>query len=86
MEVPITRFRRELFDLVGRALKGEDIVVSHKGQRVRIVPEVNPVTRFDRLTPMQIIHPNHPDIMDDAEMKAEMQRKWERDWEEQGLG
>jgi prevent-host-death family protein len=85
MEVSITQFRREMFDLVNRALQGETITVTHKGQRFRIVPEVNPATRFDRLTPLQIINPDFPDIMDDAAMKAEMQAEWEKDWEEQGL-
>lgn len=85
MEVPITQFRREIFALMNRALEGENIVVSHKGQRIRIVPEVHPETRFDRLTPMQIINPQFPDLMDDAEMKAEMQAEWEKDWADQGL-
>ena len=85
MEVPITQFRREIFDLVNRALAGETITVAYKGQRLRIVPEVNPVTRFDRLTPLQIVNPDNPDLMDDAEMKAEMQAEWEKDWKEQGL-
>lgn len=85
MEVPITQFRKEMFALVNRALQGETISVVHKGQRFRIVPEIDPTTRFDRLTPLQIINPDFPDIMDDAEMKAEMQREWEKDWEEQGL-
>jgi multidrug efflux pump subunit AcrA (membrane-fusion protein) len=82
MEVPITQFRREIFALVNRALEGDTISVSYKGKRLRIVPEVDATTRFDRLTPLQVINPNHPDIMDDAAMKAEMQAEWERDWED----
>ena len=85
MEVPITQFRREIFALANRALEGETITVVYKGKRLRIVPEIDPATRFDRLTPLQIINPDFPDIMDDAAMKAEMQAEWEKDWEEQGL-
>jgi hypothetical protein len=88
MEVPITQFRREIFALANRALEGEAITVAYKGKRLRFLPEaqeIDPATRFDRLTPLQIINPEFPDIMDDAEMKAEMQAEWERDWEEQGL-
>ena len=81
MEVPITQFRREMFALVNRALQGESVTVTHKGQRFRIVPEVNPTTRFDRLTPLQIINPTYPDL-DDVDMLPEMQREWEKDWEE----
>jgi hypothetical protein len=84
MEVSITRFRREIFDLANRALEGETITVAYKGKRLRIVPEIDPKTRFDRLTPLQIINPDFPDL-DNAEMKAEMQAEWEKDWEEQGL-
>ena len=80
MEVSITQFRRELFSLVNRALDGETVSVTHKGRRFRIVPELEATTRFDRLTPLQIINPEFPDIMDDAEMKAEMQAEWEKDW------
>jgi antitoxin (DNA-binding transcriptional repressor) of toxin-antitoxin stability system len=86
MEVPITQFRREIFDLMSRALKGEDIVVSHKGQRVRIVPEVNATTRFDKVTKLDIIAPGYSDLIEDVDMLPEMQREWEKDWDEQGLG
>lgn len=81
MEVPITQFRRDMFELVNRALQGEIISVTHKGQRFRIVPEVNPTIRFDRLTPLQIINPRYPDL-DDADLKAEMQAEMEADWAE----
>lgn len=70
-----------MFALVNRALQGESVTVTHKGQRFRIVPEVNPTTRFDRLTPLQIINPTYPDL-DDVDMLPEMQREWEKDWEE----
>jgi hypothetical protein len=87
MEVPITRFRREIFALANRALEGETITVAYKGKRLRIVPEtqeIDPATRFDRLTPLHIINPEFPNL-EDADMLPEMQREWEKDWEEQGL-
>jgi prevent-host-death family protein len=84
MEVPITQFRREIFALMNRVLQGERILVTHKGQRILVLPEVHPTTRFDRLTRLQVTNPEHPDL-DDADMKAEMQAAWEKDWEEQGL-
>ena len=79
MEVTITQFRRDLFALVDRALRGETIVVTHKGGRVRIAPEIDPKTRFDRITPLQVTNPEHPDL-DSAELKEEMREAWERDW------
>jgi hypothetical protein len=82
MEVPITQFRKDIFALANRALEGETITVAYKGKRLRIVPEIDQKTRFDRVTPLQIINPDFPDIMDDAELKAEMQAEMEADWSE----
>lgn len=84
MEIPITEFRRDIFKMANRVLAGETITVAYKGKRLRIVPELDPKTRFDRLTPLKVTVPDFPEA-DDAEMKAEMQAEWERDWEEQGL-
>jgi antitoxin (DNA-binding transcriptional repressor) of toxin-antitoxin stability system len=83
MEVPVTIFRKQIFDLLGRAQRGESIAVSYKGERFHIVPEHSPVTRFDRLTPMQITNPAMPDLDDEAAndaMKAEMLAAWEQKW------
>ena len=84
MEVPITQFRKDIFALANRALEGETITVAYKGKRLRIVPEIDPKTRFDRLTPLQIINPEFPNL-EDVDMLPEMQREWEKDWDEQGL-
>jgi antitoxin (DNA-binding transcriptional repressor) of toxin-antitoxin stability system len=83
MEVPITRFRREIFSLVNQALEGGDVWVTHRGRRVKIVPEGEPVSRLSRITPMEIINPDFPDLDDPAlkaEMMAEMEKEWEKDW------
>jgi antitoxin (DNA-binding transcriptional repressor) of toxin-antitoxin stability system len=87
MEVPITQFRRDIFDLANRALEGETITVAYKGKRLRIVPEsseIDPATRFDRLTPLNIASLEFPNL-EDVDMLPEMQKEWEKDWEEQGL-
>lgn len=83
MEVPITRFRREIFSLVNQALEGEEVWVTHKGRRVKIVPEGRLVSRLSRITPMEVlVDPNFN--MDDpafkAEWLAEMEKEWEKDW------
>lgn len=83
MEVPITQFRREIFSLVNQALEGAEVWVTHKGRRFKIVPEGKPVSRLSRITPMDIINPDAPDLNDPAfkaEMLAEMEKAWERDW------
>jgi len=85
MEVPITQFRRDIFDLANRALEGETITFTYKGKRLRIVPEtveIDPATRFSRLTPLNGLEfPN----LEDVDILPEMQKEWEKDWEEQGL-
>jgi hypothetical protein len=84
MEVPITQFRKDIFALANRALEGETITVSYKGKRLRIVQEaqeIDPATRFDRLTPLQIINPEFPNL-EDVDMLPEMQAEWEKDWED----
>jgi antitoxin (DNA-binding transcriptional repressor) of toxin-antitoxin stability system len=78
MDVPITQFRRKLFDLVNQALDGKEVWVSHKGRRLRLVPEHAP-SKLSRITPMQIIVPG-ADLEDDSR-NAEMTRDWERKWD-----
>ena len=83
MEVPVTLFRKQIFDLLGRAQRGETIAVTYKGKRFRIVPEFSPETRFDRLTPLQITNPAMPDLDDKAASdatKSEMLAAWEQKW------
>src|ERR1700723_2757825 len=56
MEVPITQFRRDLFSLINQALEGREVWVTHKGRRLKIVPEGQPVSRLSRITPMDVIN------------------------------
>ena len=81
MQVSITQFRKDLlFTLVDQALEGAEIWVTHKGRRVRLTPETTKGNRLDRITPLQVINPDFPDL-DDRPDKEEMQREWEEsDW------
>ncbi|MGA2536201.1 MAG: hypothetical protein ABSF53_09310, partial [Terracidiphilus sp.] len=56
MEVPITQFRRDIFSIVNKALEGDEVWVTHKGRRFKIVPEGPPVSRLSRITPMEVIN------------------------------
>jgi antitoxin (DNA-binding transcriptional repressor) of toxin-antitoxin stability system len=78
MEVSITQFRREVFDLVNRAMAGSEVWVTHKGRRFRIAPEGQSTSRLSRITPLAVVSAGG---LDDAAMKAEMVRGWEKDWE-----
>lgn len=78
MEVSITQFRREMFDLVNQAMDGAEVWVTHKGRRFRIVPEGKPVNKLDRITPMKIAL---VDLHKAPSMLPEMELEWEKDWE-----
>jgi hypothetical protein len=83
MEVPITRFRRDIFTLVNQALDGAELWVTHKGRRVKIVPEGRLVSRLSRITPLEVlVDPNfNMDVPAfKAEWLAEMEKEWEKDW------
>ncbi len=82
MEVPITQFRRDIFALMNRAKQGEQVAVTYKGERFLILPETAPETRFDRITPMQVINPDYPGTWADAkkQLMDEMEKAWEEDW------
>jgi prevent-host-death family protein len=81
VEVTISQFRRDLFQLVEKATQGEPLYVTHRGRRFRIVPETPARTGLDALTPLQIVNPKAPDL-DDPGWKEEMIREWESDWED----
>jgi antitoxin (DNA-binding transcriptional repressor) of toxin-antitoxin stability system len=81
MEVPVTTFRKQIFEMLTRARRGESISVSYKGERFRIVPELARETRFDRLTPIEVVNPDYPDLdASRASMKQEIQTLWEEKW------
>jgi antitoxin (DNA-binding transcriptional repressor) of toxin-antitoxin stability system len=84
MEVPITQFRREIFSLVNQALDGEEVWVTHKGRRLKIVPEGKPLGRLSRITPLEVMVDPNFDTNEPAfkaQMLAEAGKKWESDWE-----
>jgi prevent-host-death family protein len=79
MEVSITKFRREMFDLVNQAMAGADIRVVHKGKRFRIVPEGKPGSRLSRITPLEVLNPEST-ANAESDLLTEMTRAWEKDW------
>jgi len=78
MEVPITQFRQKLFDFVNQALEGKEVWVSHKGRRLRLVPEHAP-SKLSRVTPLDVIAPG-VDIDDDS-WKSELFVEWTQKWD-----
>jgi antitoxin (DNA-binding transcriptional repressor) of toxin-antitoxin stability system len=91
MEVPITQFRREIFSLVNQALDGSEVWITHRGRRLRVVPEDRPASRLSRIAPVEILNSgllNRTAPVDDSEVgaetkeetMAEMKKAWESDW------
>lgn len=78
MDVPITRFRKDIFSLADRALEGADVWFTHKGRRVKLVPEGKPLTKLSRIQPMEILAPGVD--LDDDSWKQEILRDWEQSW------
>ena len=80
MQVSITQFRREIFDLVGRAMAGDEVWVAHKGRRLQLTPEGG-VSRLSRVTRLDVVD---SETLGAAEhqLREEMTRAWERDWSE----
>jgi hypothetical protein len=78
MEVSITQFRREMFDLVKKAMDGSEVWVVHKGRRFKIAPDMAPLSRLSRLTPLEVINPEPQS--DTSSLLEEMAKAWEKDW------
>jgi antitoxin (DNA-binding transcriptional repressor) of toxin-antitoxin stability system len=79
VEISITEFRRDLFAFVARAQAGESVIVLHKGNRFRLIPETPP-NRLSQLTPMQVIDPEVSEAAE-QQLQEEMRQAWEQDWD-----
>lgn len=80
MELSITEFRRNIFSIVQKAMEGNEVWVTHKGRRFRIVPEGGAADKLGRITPMQIVN-ERAGGLDHTGLLEEMTREWESDWE-----
>lgn len=76
MDITITEFRRNLFDLVSQAMGGTEVHVKHKGSGFTLKPDTALPDRLSRITPMNIIVGD----LDDRPDKEAMRRAWEADW------
>ena len=79
MNVTATHLRKDLFHCMLLAKQGEEVVITHKGERYRLVPE-KPVSTLDRITPIEILSTEVTDE-DWERAKLEMQAEWEAKWE-----
>jgi len=82
MDISITQFRRELFDLVNRAMDGADVCVVHRGRRLKLQPLDAPADRLSRITRLPIAEPvsASPDAASETPLLTKMRQSWEKDW------
>jgi antitoxin (DNA-binding transcriptional repressor) of toxin-antitoxin stability system len=80
MQINASTFRRELFSVIERARQGEEVLLTHKGDRYRLIAEDSP-SKLDRLTPMQVFNPDSSEA-DEERMKAETYTEWLKSWDE----
>jgi hypothetical protein len=80
MEVPITQFRRNIFSMANQALEGGEVWFTHKGRRLKVVPEGKPISRLSRITPMEVINYAEGGL-ENTGLLEEMTRAWEADWD-----
>ena len=81
MKVTSTEFRKNLFQIVEQALRGEFVEVAHKGRVVRLVPGDKP-GKMSRLIERDTIQGTPEDLdRGQRELDAEMRAGWEGKWD-----
>jgi prevent-host-death family protein len=81
VKVTSTEFRKNLFQIVERALRGEFIEVAHKGRLVRLVPGDKP-SKMSRLIQRDTFQGTPEDLdRGQRELDAEMRAAWEEKWD-----
>lgn len=85
MTVTITEFRKNVFELVERALKGELIEVSHKGRLVRLMAEAeNSTSKLARLVTRNTVVGSFEELEEaQRNLQTENRARWEAKWEGQ---
>jgi antitoxin (DNA-binding transcriptional repressor) of toxin-antitoxin stability system len=79
--VTVTDFRKNLFQLVERALNGELIEIVHKNRTIRLAP-TEPKSKLSRLVQRDTLNCS-PDEFEQAvrDQDDELRREWERKWQ-----
>ena len=81
MKVSSTEFRKNLFQLVERAIQGELVEILHKGRVIRLVPDEK-ASKLSRLIAHDTINGSFEDLERgqqelDNEMRTSFEAKWD---------
>lgn len=80
VKVTTTQFRRNLFQLVDRALQGDVVEVMHKGKVIRLVSAEKP-SKMSRLVQRDTICGTLDDLdRGQQELDDKMRTSWENKW------
>jgi prevent-host-death family protein len=81
VKVTSTEFRKNLFQIVERAIQGEFVEVLHKGRVVRLVPRDSP-SKMSRLIQRDTIHGTLADLdRGQRQLDDEMRTSWDEKWD-----
>ncbi len=81
MKITSTEFRKNLFQIVERAIQGEFVEVLHKGRSVRLVPGDRP-SKMSRLIQRDTIHGTLEDLdRGQRQLDDEMRTSWDEKWD-----
>lgn len=81
MKVTSTEFRKNLFQIVERAIQGEFVEVLHKGRVVRLVPGEK-ASKMSRLIRRDTIRGTPEDLdRGQRQLDEEMHTSWEEKWD-----
>jgi antitoxin (DNA-binding transcriptional repressor) of toxin-antitoxin stability system len=81
VKVTSTEFRKNLFQIVERAIQGEFVEVLHKGRVVRLVPGDRP-SKMSRLIQRDTIHGTLEDLdRGQQQLDDEMRTSWDQKWD-----
>ena len=82
MTVSITEFRKNVFELVERALNGELIEVSHKGKLVRLTPAPGlRASKLNRLISRNTVIGSFDELeAAQRDLEKEVRAAWEKKW------
>lgn len=80
MKVSTTEFRKDLYQIMDRVLKGELVEVIHKGNIIRLTPPASQ-SKMSRLIRRDTLVCD-PDQLEEArrELQGEMRSEMEEDW------
>ena len=79
--VTVTEFRKNLFQLVERALNGELIEIVHKNRTIRLAP-AEPKSKLSRLVRRDTLNCAPEELEQAIRLQDdEMRRRWEQKWQ-----